>query len=154
MNPTTTTATKSSPKPDDDDLLIPEEFICPLTLEIFHSPVMTRWGHSFERSALLRWLKYHEGCPLTRNPMSLRDIVANSALKERIEEWKVRHNFQEEEDSSLGRDTTEEMRHELLFFVFKDQDAVVLVTRERLIRGVLKKMRRTMARRSRPARAT
>jgi U-box domain len=152
MNPPTATTAITEPpsKHDDDDLLIPEEFICPLTLELFHNPVVTRWGHSFERGALLRWLKHQEGCPLTRKPMSLRDIIANSALKERIEEWKVKHGVQEKEDSSIGRNTTEEMNHELLFFVFKDQDAVLLATRER----VLKKMRRIMARRSRPARAT
>jgi hypothetical protein len=156
MNPPTATVgiTQSPSKHDDDDLLIPEEFICPLTLELFHNPVVTRWGHSFERGALLRWLKSHEGCPLTRNPMSLRDIIANSALKERIEEWKVKHGVQKKEDSSIGRNTTEEMNHELLFFVFKDQDAVLLATQKTRIRAVLRKMMRTMARRSSPARVT
>jgi hypothetical protein len=67
---------------------VPPEFICPLTLEIMTEPVMTRLGHNFELSALLKWLDGHEVCPLTRNPMTLKDIIVNRALKANIRAWR------------------------------------------------------------------
>ena len=65
----------------------PSEYICPLTLEVMQEPLLTRWGHNFERSALLQWLQLHDCCPLTRNCMTIKDVIANRALKERIAVW-------------------------------------------------------------------
>ena len=69
-------------------LSIPEEYICPLTLELFKHPVMTRWGHTFERDAIMEWLKKNDECPLTRNKMTLKDILPHRSLNEKIKEWK------------------------------------------------------------------
>jgi hypothetical protein len=66
---------------------IPSKFTCPLTLEL-EEPAMTRWGHSFEWEALLKWLECHDVCPLTRNPMSLKDVIVNQALHQRIQAWR------------------------------------------------------------------
>jgi hypothetical protein len=49
---------------------------------------MTRLGHNFELSALLKWLDRHEVCPLTRNPMTLKNIIVNRALKAKIQAWR------------------------------------------------------------------
>jgi hypothetical protein len=77
----------------------PPEFICPLTLEVMTEPAMTRLGHNFELVALLQWLEQHDDCPLTRNPMTLRDVIVNRALQERIEAWR-KETGQEEDDES------------------------------------------------------
>ena len=39
-----------------DDAKIPDEYICPLTLEIMDKPLMNRYGHNFERDAILACL--------------------------------------------------------------------------------------------------
>ena len=44
---TTTSTTRIQP---------PEKFICPLTLEVMEHPVMSKYGHNFERSAIMEWL--------------------------------------------------------------------------------------------------
>ena len=72
---------------EDNGLIIPDEFLCPLTLEIMQQPVMTRWGHNFERDVLMKWMQYHNHCPMTRNPISLKDIIVNRALKAKILHW-------------------------------------------------------------------
>jgi hypothetical protein len=76
----------------------PDEFVCPLTSEVMREPVMTRWGHNFERSALLEWIgRGNHMCPLTRNPMSLiKDVIVNRSLKARIDEWRRRPTSQED----------------------------------------------------------
>ena len=82
-NTSTTSVTSTS---NEDG--IPEEFICPLTLELYKNPVMTRWGHTYERDAIIEWLHTHDECPLTRNSMTLRDIIPNRVLREQIQTWK------------------------------------------------------------------
>ena len=81
----------------------PEEFICPLTLEVMTEPVMTRLGHNFELSALLQWLERHDACPLTRNPMTLKDIIVNRALQARIEFWRKQHTGEEDESTEFDK---------------------------------------------------
>jgi hypothetical protein len=66
----------------------PDEFVCSISLEVMSDPVMSRYGQSFERYAILQWLnKGHGVCPLSRRPMSLQDLVTNNALRLKIQEW-------------------------------------------------------------------
>lgn len=85
---------------ENDEIVVPDEFVCPLTLEVMKSPMMTRWGQSYDREAILQWLGRggHKHCPLTRKPLTLRDLLPNRALKERIQQWKESTGYQEQED--------------------------------------------------------
>ena len=38
-----------------------ESAVCPITLELMRDPVMAADGHTYEREALLRWLKTSGG---------------------------------------------------------------------------------------------
>ena len=67
----------------------PSEFVCPLTLDVMNDPIMTKYGQSYERSALLEWLQSGHGvCPLSRRPLHLQDIVTNHGLRMKVEEWR------------------------------------------------------------------
>ena len=67
----------------------PSEFVCPLTLDVMDDPIMTKYGQSYERSALLEWLQSGHGvCPLSRRPLHLQDIVTNHGLRMKVEEWR------------------------------------------------------------------
>ena len=67
---------------------VPDNFICPLTLECMVTPMMSRTGHNFERASIVQWIKETGSHPLTRQPMTLRDLVPNPALREQIQGWK------------------------------------------------------------------
>ncbi|GAQ85324.1 hypothetical protein KFL_002290150 [Klebsormidium nitens] len=54
---TTTQTTLEPPAP-------PERFLCPLTQDIMSDPVIVTSGRVYERSAIERWLKDHDTCPL------------------------------------------------------------------------------------------
>ena len=70
-------------------VLVPNQFICPITLEILKHPLMTRSGLVFERSAILDWLENgNNTCPLTREPMRLSDLITHRPLKSQIEMWR------------------------------------------------------------------
>ena len=73
----------------------PSDFYCPITCEIFRDPLMCRSGLSFERNAILVWLHQNPNgtCPVTRKPLSVRDLVPNRALQERIRSWCSRNGI-------------------------------------------------------------
>lgn len=80
---------------NESSIEIPEEFLCPLTLEIMKDPVMTRHLYSFERGAIVEWLaRGNDHCPLSRKPMGLRDIITNHKLRAQIQKWQ-RENEQD-----------------------------------------------------------
>ena len=71
-------------------MAVPDRFVCPLTLDVMTDPVMSRYGQSFERDAILQWLEEgHKECPCTRRPLGLRDIVSNHQLRLEIRRWQV-----------------------------------------------------------------
>jgi hypothetical protein len=49
-------------------------FTCPITFDVFRDPVRTKYGHYFERSFLVEWVKKSNACPLTQQPLSLADV--------------------------------------------------------------------------------
>ena len=65
---------------------VSQEFLCPLTKELFVDPVVSRYGHSFERNAIMAWLEEgNDFCPVSGNPLRPSCLVSNKAL-----EWKIR----------------------------------------------------------------
>ena len=55
---------------------------CPLTMEVFYDPVIDLQGHSFERRAIVKWLRENSISPITRMPMRVSDLRPNRALRE------------------------------------------------------------------------
>ena len=72
-------------------VVVPPELICPITMEIMIHPVMTRYGHCFDRLAIMTWICSSDDaqceCPLTRKPLRMSDIINNHSLRERIQAW-------------------------------------------------------------------
>lgn len=67
---------------------IPPKFVCPITLEVMVKPLMSKYGHNFERESILEWIGSGNGtCPLTRQPLRLRDLLPNKALENEIAMW-------------------------------------------------------------------
>uniref|UniRef100_A0A7S0F7D3 U-box domain-containing protein n=1 Tax=Craspedostauros australis TaxID=1486917 RepID=A0A7S0F7D3_9STRA len=78
----------------DQDADTPDEFICPLTLELMNDPLMDRMGINFEREAIMEWLnRGNNSCPLTRKPLSYSKLVPNAQLRLKIDQWKKSHNI-------------------------------------------------------------
>jgi len=48
-----------------------EEFICPITLEVFEDPVMDEHGDTYEKSAITEYLLEHRNSsPINRKPIA------------------------------------------------------------------------------------
>ena len=91
-----------------DSTKAPSAFYCPITCEVMRDPLMCRSGLSFERNAIIEWLHNHSTCPMTRQPMTVGDLVPNRALQERIRTWCNRNDFElnDDYDDYSGSDTT------------------------------------------------
>lgn len=82
-------STKTSNKIDyTTDDTTPESFLCPISQEIMSDPVSTPYGNSFDRKSIEDWLNKKNTCPLSRKPLSQKDLIPNYSLKQSIE-WYV-----------------------------------------------------------------
>ncbi len=80
-------------EPETNDEIEYESFFCPITQEIMKEPVITiTKGISYEKSAILNWLKKNPTCPKTRTPLSPDQLIPNYALKSTIEDYLKKQN--------------------------------------------------------------
>ncbi|XWS12762.1 hypothetical protein CRYUN_Cryun37aG0118100 [Craigia yunnanensis] len=70
---------------------LPDDFKCPISLEIMSDPVILSSGHTFDRASIQRWLDSgHRTCPITKLPLPehpclipnhvLRSLISNYTL--------------------------------------------------------------------------
>ncbi|TVU05474.1 hypothetical protein EJB05_48640, partial [Eragrostis curvula] len=73
-------------------LMIPNDFLCPITLEIMTDPVIIATGQSYERRSIQKWIDRGERtCPKTREPLAHLSLAPNYALKNLILQWCEKH---------------------------------------------------------------
>ncbi|CAF4486217.1 unnamed protein product, partial [Rotaria sp. Silwood2] len=61
---------------------------CPITCELFREPVTGQDGHTYERNAIITWLKKNGTSPITREPMTIDSLRSNHTVKQLIDEFK------------------------------------------------------------------
>ena len=69
-----------------------QNLICPISMEIMRDPVTNRCGYTFEREAIIGWLKSKHTCPISRTPMCQAELIPNKSLKIAIM-WYHHHNL-------------------------------------------------------------
>jgi len=62
---------------------------CPLSLQLFKDPVVSRFGHSFEREDIEKWLLLKKSCPLTNQYMTIAHLSPNRALADVVEAFRA-----------------------------------------------------------------
>jgi hypothetical protein len=75
------------PPSADDCRSLPDYLRCPVTLCAMREPAVTPSGITYERNALIRWVREHGTEPTTRRPMSTAHIVPNLAARAALEAW-------------------------------------------------------------------
>jgi hypothetical protein len=69
---------------------IPDEFQCPITMDLMEDPVTCEDGNTYERKAILEYLKKNPISPKTRQPMNINIIIPNRQLKTLIADFKFK----------------------------------------------------------------
>ena len=67
----------------DNELSAP--LCCPITHELFKYPVVSRFGYSYEREAIEKWLLQKSSCPVTNQYMTIAYLAHNRALADVVE---------------------------------------------------------------------
>ncbi|KAL0215761.1 hypothetical protein P9112_007945 [Eukaryota sp. TZLM1-RC] len=55
---------------------------CPLLGDLLYDAVVTPYGHSFNKSSIEEWLSSNSICPITRKPLSFKDLIPNYAVRD------------------------------------------------------------------------
>ncbi|KAE9463536.1 hypothetical protein C3L33_04567, partial [Rhododendron williamsianum] len=69
-------------------IIIPDDFRCPISLELMRDPVIVSTGQTYERSCIEKWLGAgHETCPKTQQALSSTALTPNYVLRSLIAQW-------------------------------------------------------------------
>jgi hypothetical protein len=70
----------------------PGHFTCPITFDVMLDPVITPYGHSYDRAAIERYItRTKPEDPTTRKPLAVAQLVPNMGLKAAIQEFLSTH---------------------------------------------------------------
>ena len=50
-------------------------------------------GNSYEKDAIIEWLRLNQRSPITRNRLQMKQLVPNRVLKEIIAEYRLKNNI-------------------------------------------------------------
>lgn len=68
--------------------VIPDDFRCPISLELMKDPVIVSTGQTYERSCIQKWLDAgHKTCPKTQQTLLHTALTPNYVLKSLIAFW-------------------------------------------------------------------
>ncbi|KAJ0094356.1 hypothetical protein Patl1_16172 [Pistacia atlantica] len=86
----------------------PDDFRCPISLEIMKDPVTLCSGHTYDRASILKWFRAgNSTCPKTGERLKNKELVSNLALKRTIQDWSVENGVCiGEESNHKNRDIT------------------------------------------------
>lgn len=69
-------------------LVIPDDFRCPISLELMKDPVIVSTGQTYERSCIEKWIQAgHNTCPKTQQTLQSTSLTPNYALRSLIAQW-------------------------------------------------------------------
>ncbi|CAM8967371.1 unnamed protein product [Rhodiola kirilowii] len=67
---------------------IPDDFRCPISLELMKDPVIVSTGQTYEHSCIEKWLEAgHSTCPKTQQPLANTTLTPNYVLRSLIAQW-------------------------------------------------------------------
>jgi hypothetical protein len=69
-----------------------EQFICPITLQLFCDPVKAADGHFYERQAITTWISLHGTSPFTRQPLQVKDLISDDHFKHLVDQKRKESN--------------------------------------------------------------
>lgn len=65
---------------------LPDALYCPITCDLMYEPVIDSDGNTFEKVAVVDWIRVNGNSPVTRNPMSVTDLRPNHAITDFLDD--------------------------------------------------------------------
>ncbi|KAL8052957.1 hypothetical protein ABFX02_05G039500 [Erythranthe guttata] len=87
-----------------DSPIIPDDFLCPISLELMRDPVIVATGQTYERSYIQRWIDCgNTTCPKTQQKLRHVTLTPNYVLRSLISQWCTKHNMEQPTLLTNGR---------------------------------------------------
>ncbi|KAJ0240354.1 U-box domain-containing protein 13 [Hirschfeldia incana] len=68
--------------------VIPDDFRCPISLEMMRDPVIVETGQTYERTCIEKWIEAgHSTCPKTQQALTSTTLTPNYVLRSLIAQW-------------------------------------------------------------------
>ncbi|KAF7808772.1 U-box domain-containing protein 11-like [Senna tora] len=85
-------------------IVIPEDFLCPISLELMRDPVIVATGQTYERSYIQRWIDGgNTTCPKTQQKLQNLTLTPNYVLRSLITQWCTEHNIEQPTGLTNGK---------------------------------------------------
>eukprot|EP00584_Thalassiosira_punctigera_P011380 CAMPEP_0172564744 /NCGR_PEP_ID=MMETSP1067-20121228/105609_1 /TAXON_ID=265564 ORGANISM="Thalassiosira punctigera, Strain Tpunct2005C2" /NCGR_SAMPLE_ID=MMETSP1067 /ASSEMBLY_ACC=CAM_ASM_000444 /LENGTH=283 /DNA_ID=CAMNT_0013355491 /DNA_START=38 /DNA_END=886 /DNA_ORIENTATION=- len=75
---------EKSALPSADYRPLPDAYYCPITFDIISRPAIDPDGNTYERQAIIGWIRINGTSPLTRNALTVEQLRDNNALDDLI----------------------------------------------------------------------
>ncbi|XP_076935978.1 U-box domain-containing protein 13-like [Bidens hawaiensis] len=70
------------------NIIIPDDFRCPISLELMKDPVIVSTGQTYEQTCIEKWLEAgHKTCPKTQQNLTSTVLIPNYVLRSLIAQW-------------------------------------------------------------------
>ncbi|KAK3147663.1 hypothetical protein QOZ80_3BG0285250 [Eleusine coracana subsp. coracana] len=80
--------TSISPNDNSSCPAIPDDYRCPISLDLMKDPVIVSTGQTYERGFIERWLEAgHDTCPKTQQKLPNKSLTPNYVLRSLITQW-------------------------------------------------------------------
>jgi hypothetical protein len=79
-------------------------FLCPITNDLVRDPVIDPEGNTFERVAILDWIRIHGVSPITCNPLQVGQLYDNTTLLIVLKKEMEQHTEESEVSAAWKRD--------------------------------------------------
>ncbi|XP_054810526.1 U-box domain-containing protein 11-like [Prosopis cineraria] len=87
-----------------ETIRIPEDFLCPISLELMRDPVIVATGQTYERSYIQRWIDGgNTTCPKTQQKLQHLTLTPNYVLRSLITQWCMEHNIEQPTGLTNGK---------------------------------------------------
>ncbi|KAJ7554774.1 hypothetical protein O6H91_05G008600 [Diphasiastrum complanatum] len=87
-------------------MILPDEFKCPISLELMKDPVIISSGQTYDRSSISRWIAAgHCTCPKSGQKLIHLNLIPNYALRSLINQWCEEHKVYSDPPDGANRVT-------------------------------------------------
>lgn len=90
---------------DNKDIIVPDNFICPISKSIFYNPVILCDGHTYEKMHILEWLKYNNKSPMTNKVLNNKKTSPNILIRGMVREWinEIENKYIENKENHIDK---------------------------------------------------
>eukprot|EP00347_Sterkiella_histriomuscorum_P009912 403339400 len=85
-------------------------FYCPISNQLIEDPVISKYGHIYNRKSIQEWIKIKGICPFSYQKLTNDDLIPIYSLKADIYEYKKRIRSLQEKQKQLEQEQQEKLK--------------------------------------------